>query len=386
MHQIWRFNRKIVSHGRILFREVGTHSELMAAANSEVLENVKEYYGKVLQSSSDLQTQACVAPGRRVTGPVRDAISSVHEAVSARYYGCGLVLPPCVEGCSILDLGSGSGRDCFALSRLVGSSGKIIGVDMTEEQNTTARQYIDYHTTKFGYESPNVEFVTGYIEDLAAAGLQSDSVDIIVSNCVVNLSPDKMAVLSEAYRVLKPGGELYFSDVYTDTYLGEETRKDKVLWGECIAGALHWEQVHELGQELGFSPPFLVSCSPISIDREDFKAILGDAKFCSVTYRLFKIPPAAKHFASGQVIYNGEVPGHEESLPFDHVTSFTTGTPACVRGEVVTALYNSRFFEEFEFAPGMKEGASQAVERENPFDVIEAKVESACCGPSEKCC
>jgi len=131
---------------------------------------------------------------------------------------------------------------------------------MTSEQIDVANQYIQYHTDKFGYDKPNVSFVQGYIEKLVEAGLQPNYFDIIVSNCVVNLSPDKKAVLSEGFKVLKPGGELYFSDVYSDTELSDEIRKDNVLWGECISGALHWKTLHSLAKEVGFTKPHLVSC------------------------------------------------------------------------------------------------------------------------------
>jgi len=317
----------------------------------------------------------------------------VHPEVAARYYGCGLVIPPGVQGARVLDLGSGSGRDCYALSKLVGSSGEVVGVDMTSEQIEVANQYIEHHTLKFGYDKPNVTFVQGYIDNLVGAGLRPDYFDIVVSNCVVNLTPDKKAVLSEVYKILKPGGELYFSDVYTDTQLSEEIRKDKVLWGECISGALHWSTLHSLAKEVGFTKPYLVSCSPINIDRDDFKQILGDAKFCSATYRLFKLPVNHKKVSGGKVIYNGEIPGHEDTFTFDYRTELRAGDPACLSGELVTVLNSSRLNGEFEFDPGMKEVCCVKVtEGEDPFLVIRDKkqrgesIEAACCGPKTGCC
>ena len=362
------------------------------ADSTEVLENVKDYYGKVLQSTSDLKTQACVTPGKALNKYVRNAISEVHPEVTARYYGCGLVIPPGVHGTRVLDLGSGSGRDCYALSKLVGKSGEVVGVDMTSEQIEVANQYIEHHTTKFGYDKPNVSFVQGYIDKLSEAGLQTDYFDIVVSNCVINLTPDKKAVLSEVHKVLKPGGELYFSDVYTDTELSDEVRKDKVLWGECISGALHWKTLHSLAKEVGFTKPYLVSCSPINIDRDDFKQVLGDAKFCSATYRLFKLPEKPKKVGGGKIIYNGEIPGHEESFQFDHKTELTSGNPACLSGEVLTVISNSRLSEEFELDPGVKEVCCVKIsDGVDPFVVIGEKeskgekIEAVCCGPSACC-
>jgi arsenite methyltransferase len=100
--------------------------------------------------------------------------------VEAKYYGCGLVVPTVLDGMRILDLGSGSGRDCFILSKLVGESGSVIGVDMTEEQISTARTYIEHHTTKFGYKKPNIEFRKGYIEKLDELGFEDNTFDIIM--------------------------------------------------------------------------------------------------------------------------------------------------------------------------------------------------------------
>jgi arsenite methyltransferase len=98
----------------------------------------------------------------------------------------------------VLDLGSGSGRDCFVISKLVGDNGRVVGIDMTDEQLSVANKYIDYHTKKFGLSKPNVEFRKGYIEKLGEAGLEDNTFDVIVSNCVVNLSPDKKSCLTRS--------------------------------------------------------------------------------------------------------------------------------------------------------------------------------------------
>ena len=352
------------------------------ANNAEVIENVKEYYGKVLQSSDDLKTQACVTPGRALNAYVKSAISAVHEEVSARYYGCGLVIPAAVGGTKVLDLGSGSGRDCFALSKLVGEEGEVVGIDMTKEQIEVARQYIDYHTTKFNYSAPNTSFVDGFIEDLSGAGLQPSHFDIIVSNCTVNLSPDKRAVLEQAYHVLKEGGEMYFSDIYTDTIQSKDVRSNKVLWGEGFAGSLHWKQLHELAAQIGFSKPYLVSTKPVKMDRPEFKELLGDAKYCAATYRLFKLP--ARKYAGTCVSYDGSLPGHEDSIVFDHNLTLETGKMACVSGDKVAALAASRFKDTLTFKELKEVDCAGVPEQEDPFEVLRVKeekgenVEAAC--------
>lgn len=181
-----------------------------------MLESVQNYYGKVLQHSNDLKTSACCDVSS-MPDWLKPLLAKLHPQVTERYYGCGLVAPAVLEGARVLDLGSGSGRDCYLLAQLVGRQGQVVGVDMTVEQLAVANAHLQYHAEQFGFA--NVEFRQGYIENLDALGLSDASFDVIVSNCVINLSPDKDSVLREAYRLLKKGGELYFSDIYADRRL-----------------------------------------------------------------------------------------------------------------------------------------------------------------------
>nr|XP_022336163.1 arsenite methyltransferase-like [Crassostrea virginica] len=283
-----------------------------------------------------------------------------------------------------LDLGNGTGRDCFS----------------TNKADSNFEKSIDYHTEKFGYKESNTDFVQGYIQKLREAGLKENYYDIIISNCVINLSPDKRAILKEAFSVLKEGGEFYFSDIYADRELEDSVRKDEVLWGECISGALYWKELFTLAAEIGFSRPFLVTAAPVPIDREDFKKILGDARFVSVTYRLFKLPPGTKAEPT-QGIYNGQISGYEKEFRFDHQHVFKKDDVVTVTGPVAASLKCSRFSDEFDYQPVPKKtcdtsacnGSSpDKVDFEDPFEYLEKlkqtgqKVESSCCGGSKKCC
>ena len=145
-------------------------------------QQVKDYYGKVLQSSADLKTDACCTD-EGLPAYLKPILSKVHDEVLMRYYGCGLVLPEQLTGARILDLGSGAGRDVYALSALVGESGHVVGVDMTAEQLAVANAYREYHADVFGYGSPNTSFHQGYIEQLDQLGLEPGSFDVVVSNC-----------------------------------------------------------------------------------------------------------------------------------------------------------------------------------------------------------
>lgn len=318
-------------------------------------ESVQEYYGKVLQHSNDLQTNACCTDTGMPTH-IKQALGRIHDEVSSRYYGCGLVAPQQLTGMRILDLGAGSGRDCYLLAQLVGEQGSIVGVDMTQEQLDVAQRHVEYHRALFGYAAANTEFLCGHIEQLDQLGLADESFDIIVSNCVINLSPDKEAVLREAYRLLKPGGELFFSDVYADRRVPSELMADPLLYGECLSGALYWNDFHNLAKRCGFADPRLVEDRPITIDNPAIEARIGHIGFYSATYRLFKIEglePACEDYGQA-VIYRGTVADHPLSFTLDKHHTMDRGRVFPVCGNTYRMLNESRFACHFEFIGDMQ--------------------------------
>ena len=283
----------------------------------------------------------------------------------------------------VVDLGSGGGFDCFLAAREVGRSGRVIGVDMTEEQLDVARRHLDYHAERFGFA--NVSFHHGYIEQLDSLNLTDGSIDVIVSNCVINLSPDKDAVLREAYRLLKPGGELYFSDIYADRRLPDALRQDEVLYGECLGGALYWNDFENLARRHGFLDPRLVEDRPLDITDPAIAAKLGNTRFFSATYRLFKLPelePACEDYGQA-VVYRGSIPEAPHSFVLDKHHDIETGRIFPVCGNTWRMLNDTRFAEHFDFIGnfdrhyGIFPGCGGAL----PYDSYEAAATGAspCC-------
>lgn len=311
---------------------------------------VKDYYGKTLQTSADLKTQACCTPGE-LPSYVTRLLANVHDEVLAKYYGCGLVTPLVLEGRRVLDLGSGSGRDAYALAQLVGAKGEVIGVDMTAEQLGVARAHAGWHRQRFGFQTSNVTFLEGYIEKLGGLGLEPASFDVIVSNCVINLSTDKLAVLKGAYDLLKPGGEMYFADVYADRRLPDAVRADPELYGECLGGALYWNDFQALAKQAGFRDPRLVTDRPIGVTDETLVAKLGSAKFFSATYRLFKLDdlePMCEDYGQA-VIYNGGIEHAGDVFDLDKHHAIARGKVFPVCGNTWKMLKETRFAPYFEF-------------------------------------
>jgi arsenite methyltransferase len=314
------------------------------------LQVVKDYYGKLLKGSKDLKTSAC-CDGPTVPSYVQALLDNVHPEVASKYYGCGLVAPAELRGRRILDLGAGSGRDAYLLAQLVGPSGDVVGVDMTDEQLETAKAHVAWHQERFGYERANVRFLKGYIERLDELGLEPESFDVIVSNCVINLSIDKPAVFRGAFELLKPGGELYFSDVYCDRRLPESVRADPELYGECLGGALYWNDLLPMASRAGFLDPRLVTSRPIEITNEAVKQKLGMAKFFSATYRLFKLEgleTACEDYGQA-VIYKGTLANQADAFELDGHHLIERGKAFTVCGNTWRMLAETRFAPHFDF-------------------------------------
>jgi SAM-dependent methyltransferase len=264
---------------------------------------------------------------------------------------------------------------------MVGPKGEVVGVDMTDEQLAIAKSHQQWHTDTFGFD--NVRFIKGYIEKLDELGLEPESFDVIVSNCVVNLSTDKAAVLKGVHGLLKPGGEMYFSDVYSDRRVPENVREDSVLYGECLGGALYWNDFLRLANDAGFADPRLVENQPFDVNDQALALQLGNLNFYSATYRLFKLDAletACEDYGQA-VIYHGTVPQSTHAFVLDEHHCIETGRVFPVCGNTWRMLKDTRFSEHFTFIGdfsqhfGLFEGCGSTM----PFDNTKSTEEGGLC-------
>ncbi len=232
--------------------------------SSEKKQIIKLKYGEIAMSGGSCccSSECCGNTSKedisKSLGYSGKEVGSVPEANLG--LGCGnpTAFAELKEGDLVLDLGSGAGFDCFLAAQKVGNTGKVIGVDMTEEMVVKARA----NALKYGYT--NVDFRLG---DIEALPLEAGSVDVIISNCVINLAPEKEKVFREAYRVLKPGGRMYISDMVLLAELPKEVQENEEFLVGCVAGAVLKEEYLRLLKEAGFAVEILAEDSDIS-DRQ----------------------------------------------------------------------------------------------------------------------
>src|SRR6266540_3362265 len=240
----------------------------MTQAPTPIHETVQKHYAERIKSSASCcgpssSSDCCSSESSLYPA---DLLATLPEGESTVSYGCGdpITLASLEPGQTVLDLGSGAGLDCFFAANKVGKMGHVIGVDMTPEMIERAR------SSAKRLNLNNVEFRQGYLEDLP---VDANIVDVIISNCVINLSPDKSKVFSEAFRVLKPGGKLAVSDIVTDGPLPQSIKKSLSAWAGCVAGAVEAEDYVGMMKEVGFTD---ISIKPVFFDKETVDAAIDN--------------------------------------------------------------------------------------------------------------
>lgn len=278
---------------------------------------VQEFYG-----------QAAVSTNADIVnpfGPTAPGLTFIPMDSQQKSYGCGSPVQDAalLPGEVLVDLGSGSGVECFLAAVQVGQSGQVFGIDMTPEMLALARKSQASVAAKLGYD--NVEFRQGFLE---AIPLPDGTADVVISNCVINLSPDKRTTFHEIYRVLKPGGRLVVSDIVTDTAIPITIKNNEKFRGECLGGALQQEHLLAMLRAAGFTGARLLKRFPYR--RE------GNTQFYSLTYSCIR-DTATPELA--EVIYRGPL----AVLSHENGDLFFKGRPTRIAASLVTQL-NEDFF------------------------------------------
>jgi len=258
----------------------------------------------------------------------------IPEEVLKISYGCGTPagLKTVQVGETVLDIGSGGGIDCFEASRLVGPTGRVIGIDMTDTMLEIARKNATVVAANLGYPASNVEFRKGLAD---AMPVDDGTIDLIISNCVINLAPDKRKVFQEMYRVAKPGGRFTISDIVSDQTVPQYLVHDTQKWGDCLSGALTLTDYMNGMTAAGFFGIHLVKFSPWRV--------IDGIHFFSVTLTGYKLPQA---LATSSVRY-ATLRGPFSRLVDEQGTTYQRGLPLSIRPEQAQLLSTPPFAEHF---------------------------------------
>lgn len=235
--------------------------------NTPIHDTVREYYAERIKNNASCCGSSDCCSSESTLYPA-DLLTTLPTGESNVSYGCGdpITLASLTPGQTVLDLGSGAGLDCFFAAKQVGETGKVIGVDMTPEMLERAR------SSAKRMDITNVEFREGYIEELP---VDSNSVDVIISNCVINLSPAKESVFAETFRVLKPGGKLAVSDIVTEGELPDAIRKSLSAWAGCVSGAVEAKEYIQMMEAAGYVN---IAVTPVFFDKATVDAAIDDVK------------------------------------------------------------------------------------------------------------
>lgn len=269
--------------------------------------------------------------------------------ITDHFSGCGSPIPESIEGRRILDLGCGTGRDVYLCAALAGPKGFVMGLDTEDEALAIARRHVEPVMERLGHAEPTVAFRQGSIERLRDAELGEEDFDVVISNRALNLVRDKLGVLREVFRVLKPGGEFYFSDVYSDRRLPADVAEDPEIAREQLGGALYLGDFVRLARRAGFLDPRIVAMQPLTLAEPELGVRLGGVVFWAATFRLFKIADLedGEEDYGQAAVYQGTVEGCAHHFVLDARHRFETGHALRIGGNTARILATSRFAPHF---------------------------------------
>lgn len=312
---------------------------------SQKTNNSVKHYEKYFR---DAESVGCGCEINHLHPAMAEVLANINPEVHQAPFGAVSPLPPDLEGCTVLDLGCGSGLTAFAAARLAGAKGRVIGIDMREGLLAIAQENIPAQMKKFGYKKPNVEFLKGCPEDLSTLGIKDNSIDVVVANEFINISSDKKALFAEIFRVLKHGGELCFTTIVTDRRLPGSLADDTELMRAGLAGAMYCEDFRRLLRDIGCNDYRTVTRQPLCIGEPGVAEKLGLASFSFRIVRTFKLPLEDLCEDYGQVaVYKGTMPGFPDAFPLDDHHLFITNKPMLVCGNSGAMVQDTRFGRHF---------------------------------------
>lgn len=309
------------------------------------------YYNEIasLQGADPQATARTRDAEGTIPNSARPLLFNVAAEIKNTFHEHGAPMPPLLEGCTVADLCCGSGRDTYLAAQLVGEAGRVIGVEPVKERLAIAKKYRSKEMRQFGFSEGNVELVHAAPEDLSF--IPDASVDVVVSNCTFNLSPDKQAYLAEVRRVLKEGGEFYFTDVFCDRRIPEELAQDAKLRSLRLAGALYIQDFRRLACANGFLDPRYLITNKTPLTAEE-QALFPDVAFATITARLVKtdlVEDICESYGE-TVTYLGGLPDYPDYFLFDKDIKFGVGETRTVCGNVTGLVRSSRYGKVFEVA------------------------------------
>ncbi|MBI3725845.1 methyltransferase domain-containing protein [bacterium] len=312
-------------------------------AREKLRDFLREYYGRRVKTSSDISQGACCTEDtKKRWGKVLELLP---EEVVSRHYGCGCPIPEDdLTGLTCLDLGSGAGVDAFVLAHRVGPTGFVHGIDMTAQQLEIARRNAPLVLQRFGHARPNVAFHEGFIE--TADMIDDASIDLVISDCVLNLSPAKDEVYRTIWRVLREGGELYVTDISADRRVPRSIAEDEELIAECLGGAQYEHDWFDSLKDAGFLDPRVVSRRVVRRDVRGEPIV-----FSSLVVRAQKLesPLDRRCEDYGQVaVYKGNLASSPARFVYDDHHEFEAGRPVPVCRNTARMLSETRLRRYFE--------------------------------------
>lgn len=311
------------------------------------LDDIKQNYASLAPRTGAHGSCGCAATG--VPSYLADALAEIPQAAGKRLFGCASPLPPALEGCTVLELGCGAGRETFLAAKLAGANGHVTGMSFSADEVSAAEDLHAEMAEKWGFDT--VEFTQGVPEALDEIGIEDGSVDVVIANSSLNFSPDKAAVFSEIWRVLKAGGEFFYNGVFADRRIPSSVASDPALAGKCLSGAMYMEDFRRLMTKSGWQNFRYMVSRAVPVDDPDVARAIGNIGFSARTIRAFKLPDTVEDICEqyGQTaIYRGGIVGCENYFDLDDHHRFFKDLRLDVCGNSCTYVQDTRYGKYFE--------------------------------------